>query len=228
MRNRPEGDGDRWGNGAKRRGVRRGESQRELRVGGVGLVHGLLLAGSLLLGPGAGQAAEFIPLGILPGGGYSQASGVSADGAVVVGQSGSSTGTQAFRWTAGTGMTGLGVLPGGTSSVADGVSADGAVVVGGSTSNTREQAFIWDPSQGMRSLLDVLIDDYGLGSQLTGWSLARATAISPDGRHIVGYGFGPNGIEAWLVRNLNPIPLPAAAYLFGAGLVGLAGLARRR
>ncbi|MCP9464262.1 MAG: hypothetical protein NNA25_05635 [Nitrospira sp.] len=72
MRSGAEGDGDRWGNGAKRRGVRRGESQREsqgeLRVGGVGLVHGLLLAGSLLLGPGAGQAAEFIPLGVLPGG----------------------------------------------------------------------------------------------------------------------------------------------------------------
>lgn len=131
----------------------------------MGLVRGLLLAGSLLLGPGAGQAAEFIPLGILPGGG--------------------------------------------TSSEAHGVSADGSVVVGWSDSSTGAQAFIWDPSHGMRSLLNVLIGDYGLGSQLTGWSLRAATAISPDGRHIVGWGVGPNGtIQAWLVRNLNPIPLP--------------------
>ncbi|CUQ65245.1 Putative extracellular repeat, HAF family (fragment) [Candidatus Nitrospira inopinata] len=76
---------------------------------------------------------------------------------------------------------------------------------------TGRQAFIWDPSHGMRSLLDVLITDYGLGSQLTGWSLTSATAISPDGRHIVGLGINPNRrFEAWLVRNLDPIPLPAA------------------
>jgi hypothetical protein len=31
-----------------------------------------------------------------------------------------------------------------------------------------------------------------------------------------------------LLTNIRPIPLPAAVYLFGAGLVGLAGLARRR
>ncbi|MCP9473428.1 MAG: hypothetical protein NNA30_11900 [Nitrospira sp.] len=81
----------------------------------------------------------------------------------------------------------------------------------------------------MRSLLDVLITDYGLGSQVSGWSLTDATSISPDGRHIVGWGDGPNGQEAWLVRlDAAPVPLPPAAYLFGAGLVGLAGLARRR
>jgi probable HAF family extracellular repeat protein len=181
-----------------------------------------VLAGTL-----SAQAAEFIPLGILPWGNFSWASGVSADGSVVVGRSGSSTGLQAFRWQNGT-MTGLGFLPGGTSSGASGVSADGSVVVGESDSSTGTQAFIWDQSHGMRSLMDVLIIDYGLGSQLTGWSLRGATAISPDGRHIVGWGFSPRGTEAWLVRNLNPIPLPAAVYLFGAGLVGLAGLARRR
>ncbi|MCP9450143.1 MAG: VPLPA-CTERM sorting domain-containing protein, partial [Nitrospira sp.] len=184
---------------------------------------GLVLAGSL-----SAQAAEFIPLGVLPGDSSSWADGVSADGSVVVGVSSFSTGWQAFRWTQGGGMTGLGVLPGGSESWAFGVSADGSVVVGRSDSNTGDQAFIWDQSRGMRSLLDVLIADYGLGSQVTGWRLERATAISPDGRHIVGWGFSPNGTEGWLVRNLNPVPLPAAAYLFGAGLAGLAGLARRR
>jgi hypothetical protein len=91
-------------------------------------------------------------------------------------------------------------------------------------------AVIWDQTHGMRSLLEVLINDYGLGSQLSGWSLDKATAISPNGRFIVGWGTNPSTqIEAWLVRlDAAPIPLPAAVYLFGAGLAGLAGLARRR
>jgi hypothetical protein len=28
--------------------------------------------------------------------------------------------------------------------------------------------------------------------------------------------------------NMSPVPVPAAAYLFGVGLAGLAGLARRK
>ncbi|MGV2388389.1 MAG UNVERIFIED_CONTAM: hypothetical protein LVR29_08855 [Microcystis novacekii LVE1205-3] len=40
----------------------------------------------------------------------SAATGVSADGSVVVGSSSSDTGTQAFRWTQETGMVGLGFL----------------------------------------------------------------------------------------------------------------------
>ncbi|MCP9460733.1 MAG: VPLPA-CTERM sorting domain-containing protein [Nitrospira sp.] len=39
---------------------------------------------------------------------------------------------------------------------------------------------------------------------------------------------GPFITGSVLLTNIRPIPLPAAVYLFGAGLVGLAGLARRR
>jgi hypothetical protein len=87
--------------------------------------------------------------------------------------------------------------------------------VGWSDSANGFEAFLWDQAHGVRCLFDVLTTDYDLGSSLTGWRLTRATAISPDGQAIVGYGFNPNGqAEAWLVR-LQPVPLPAAGYLFG-------------
>lgn len=193
---------------------------------------GVSADGSVVVGTGGldeavrWEGGVMTGLRALPHDTISHALDVSADGSIVVGVSGTG---HAFRWTQATGMVGLGFLPGYSSSGASGVSADGSVVVGYSASASGKQAFIWDQPHGMRSLVDVLIDDYGLGSELTGWSLRGATAISPDGRHIVGWGFNPSGNqEAWLVRNLNPVPLPAAAYFFGSGLVGLAGLARRR
>jgi probable HAF family extracellular repeat protein len=96
-----------------------------MRTGG-----GWLLAAVLLGVPGGRAGADFIPLGDLPGGAFSsQARGVSADGSVVVGNSISASGLEAFRWTAAGGMIGLGDLPGSFGSGASSVSADGAVVV---------------------------------------------------------------------------------------------------
>ena len=65
------------------------------------------------------SAASLTPLGFLPGHSWwSEASGVSGDGSVVVGTSASTTHTQPFYWTADGGMVGLGDLypgPGGGS-----------------------------------------------------------------------------------------------------------------
>jgi probable HAF family extracellular repeat protein len=164
--------------------------------------------------------AEFIPLGDLPGDAFfSVASGVSADGAVVVGNSSSASGTQAFRWTAPTGLVGLGDLPGGAfASGATSVSADGAVVVGGSNSAAGYEAFVWDAANGMQSLRDVLITQ---GDDLAGWTLTEATAISADGTTVVGYGRNPSQQqEAWVAR-LHPVPEPSALALVGLGAAGL-------
>src|SRR5262245_32489317 len=111
----------------------------------------------------------------------------SADGSVIVGQSGSSNGLwEAFRWTAAGGMVGLGDLPGGTfQSFANGVSGDGTIVVGESTTATGPQAFIWDAVNGMRFLTAEL---EAQGVDMTGWRLTSAQAISTDGTTIVGYG----------------------------------------
>jgi probable HAF family extracellular repeat protein len=118
-------------------------------------------------------AASLTPLGYLPGGAYSEADGVSADGSVVVGRSSD----QAFRWTSNGGMVGLGDLPGGSfDGGAIGVSADGSVVVGRSSSNSFTEAFRWTSGGGM----------VGLGI-LPGWAGSLASCVSADGSVVVGY-----------------------------------------
>jgi probable HAF family extracellular repeat protein len=107
---------------------------------------------ALLLVPGLAGAASFTPLGFLNGVNNSHASGVSADGSVVVGSSYSARGPQAFRWTGGV-ITGLGALPGDAASAANGVSADGTVVVGTSIyvpADSFYEAFQWTAMTGLR------------------------------------------------------------------------------
>jgi uncharacterized membrane protein len=97
-----------------------------------------------------------VDLGELPGdafGFYNQASAVSADGSVVVGN----FSDQAFRWTQEDGMVGLGFLSEAVSvSYATAVSADGAVVFGFSAAQDEwgdyyDQEFRWTEQEGMVS-----------------------------------------------------------------------------
>ncbi|GAH11700.1 unnamed protein product, partial [marine sediment metagenome] len=132
----------------------------------------------------------------LIGGEYlSYALGVSADGSVIVGGGHTELGEEAFRWSADNGMVGLGHLPRGYYTQALDVSGNGSIVVG----KSNYKAFIWDDANGMRNLKNVLEDDYGL--DLSDWKkFLAATAISDDGKIIVGWGDrldGPN--EAWIV-----------------------------
>lgn len=135
-----------------------------------------------------------------PGGGvtFGVATGVSADGSVVVGQGYLSSGPQAFRWTSAGGVVGLGDLLGGWfESMARSVSPDGSVVAGYGTSTDGEEAFVWTAGGGIQSLFSVLL---AAGVELTGWtSLTRATAVSADGRHVVGTGKRNGNTEAFLV-----------------------------
>ncbi len=96
----------------------------------------------------AGVAQRLIWLGTL-GGDQSSASGVSANGAVVVGTARNASGqARAFRWTIDEGMRDLGTL-GGAESEALGVSADGNVIVG-SAHNAQQYRlpFRWTPAGG--------------------------------------------------------------------------------
>jgi len=107
----------------------------------------------------------------------SHARGISANGSVVVGDSGS----QAFRYENGVTAV-LGVLPGGTFSVALDVSSDGNIIVGSSSSSSGLQAFRWE-----NNIMT------GLG-YLPGFTKeSRANAVSSDGTIVVGYSKSAGG-----------------------------------
>jgi probable HAF family extracellular repeat protein len=141
--------------------------------------------------------ASFQGLGFLPGGIFSYAYSVSADGSVVVGGARSADGMDVpFRWNDETGMVRLGDL-GGTG---NGVSADGLVVAGDAyLENGRlREGFFWTAQTGMQLL----------GFLHSGDIESPGTAISEDGRVIVGFS-SPGGFG-------NP-----EAYLWNGGMFGL-------
>jgi uncharacterized membrane protein len=116
---------------------------------------------------------------------YSGATGISADGSVVVGvnQSMEYPGV-AMRWSAQNGMQGLGTLPSFNSSFAQGVSGDGRVVVGHATKfgPDQEAAVRWTAEVGLAALLETPPPDGPSGGRFVSW----ANAASHDGEVIVG------------------------------------------
>ena len=143
----------------------------------------------------------FQGLGFLPGGSSSGASGVNANGTVVVGSAiDASFHGQAFRWTAASGMVRLGFLPGGNFSDANGVNADGTVVVGQAIdASGQPQAFRWTRATRMQSVLTLLLAAKVV--TMAGWQLTSANGVSADGTVIVGNGVDPLGTEqGWIAR----------------------------
>ena len=78
-------------------------------------------------------------------------------------------------------------------------------------------AFIWDSESQITDLNDLLING-------DGWTLQTASDINDNGQ-IVGSAIFGGQTRAFL---LNPVPVPAAVWLFGSGLIGLIGLARKK
>src|SRR5215831_8283635 len=169
-----------------------------------------VISASLVLaacGAAASGQASFRALGFLDPslGGPSIAYAVSADGTVVVGQSNSDSGLQAFRWTAEGGMVGLGAFanPGGfQSSQALAVSADGSVIGGASVRpnslNEDGSPFLWTQAGG-------LVYPGSLGGTEGG----EAFGLSPDGTILVGFASG---------RDFN---YDAFTWTVGTGIVAL-------
>ncbi len=131
------------------------------------------------------------------GGKWSRAEDVSTDGRIVVGVALNTSGQRrAFLWMAEGGMQDLGTL-GGKRSEAYSVSADGRVVVGyAENAFGQTRAFLWRAGEGMKDLNQVYAKLLRKGSYLI-----VATAISPDGRFIVGEGYNAatGRVEAFLL-----------------------------
>src|SRR5262245_20825156 len=129
--------------------------------------------------PAFGGQATFEGLGFLDPNNFGPviAYGISADGRIVVGESNSLQGFQAFRWEASTGTVGLGAFPnpgGLPSSSARACSSDGSVIVGSSARpdslNEDGSPFRWTAQTGL----------VWLGS-LGGSSGGVARGVSSDG-----------------------------------------------
>lgn len=157
--------------------------------------------------------------------------GLNRDGSIIVGALAPAAQYEAFRWTKEEGIVGLGKGPGFISTIALGVSDDGSTVIGDGTTGG---GFIWTPESGLRHLLDVVKRDYGLADQLSGWTNLIPSAISPDGRFIVGNGVEDGMVSGWLLdRGLDPIaiappplmsPVPEPATYGWAAVLLLLGL----
>lgn len=162
------------------------------------------------------EPSGFVSIGTLPDREWSEATGISAGGAAIIGTAFNSTipAPAAFRWTQSEGMMALGFLPGRTSSRAEAVAADGRTIVGVSLDTGPDGWFRWTEAGGMleltpptsgvfnnRSLLSAdggTVVLYGTGGtyrwrESTGFELIsnlfQATGISADGSVIVGTGF---------------------------------------
>lgn len=168
--------------------------------------------GSTVLGPPLGDGTRFF-----------NPARFSADGNAVVGHGG-----PGLLWTRDGGLTLLGTLPDGATAGAVDVSADASVIVGGRIPSRDWGAWIWRESRTVELLRDVLANEYGLGAQVAEWSLGTASAMSNDGRTIVGTGINPNGQnEGWIAFLGTPVPEPSTTLLAAMAFLPLTTRRRR-
>jgi autotransporter-associated beta strand protein/probable HAF family extracellular repeat protein len=128
------------------------------------------------------NSTGMVGLGYLPGGVVSIATGVSADGSVVVGQSFIGDDNQAFRWTQSLGMQSIaGILSANGDSVgmqlnfASGVSADGITIVGSGTVAFGDLgAWVARIPINAFALLDMQGVDHALGSLVWGGTVTNS------------------------------------------------------
>lgn len=160
-------------------------------------------------------------LGVLPGAYQSEATGVSADGRVVVGTSNIGS-PRAFRWTREDGMQDLGDL-GGALSFGTAISADGRTLVGyTSDAQGRLFGFRWRDGQmtSLGALTSVLWSEaYGVsanGSVISGhaWGFSNFTAVRWDNGVIRNLGTlsGAIASRAWGVSGDGRVVVGAAFF----------------
>lgn len=120
------------------------------------------------------------------------ASGISGDGSTIIGGSNQPPNTteRAFRYRAGSGLQALGTIGSFAVSEAHGVNNDGSVIVGSAHDSAyfSSSAWRWTESGGMQSL----------GYTRPSHFYSDATAISRDGKTVVGYSYGGSTTDAFV------------------------------
>lgn len=137
-----------------------------------------LLTTTMILMAGSAEASSFSGLGFLEGGTKTLGTNISGDGSTVIGWGNNATtgASEAFYWTADSGITPLGYLANNTTtSYANAVSRDGSAIVGMSANTSGTwQAYKWTPSTGIVQLPGLVA------------GFSRANAVSADGSIVVG------------------------------------------
>ena len=148
---------------------------------------------------------------------YGHLSAVSANGHYAAGESSG----QILYWTEleRDRIFGLGQYVHGDGIGVEDISDDGNIIVGSyEHSDDHDRAMIWTADLGE----PVDLADYltSLGADLQGWQLRRATAISGDGRTIVGNGNSPEGgRRSWIA--IVPEPSGFAMLLSAIGILSV-------
>jgi uncharacterized membrane protein len=146
------------------------------------------------------QSTGIQPIGVLPGGTYSNINGLSASGQVAAGRSFVAT-DRAFRWTSAGGIVELAFPPTGTNATAYALSADGSIVVGGGTSTAGIRAFRW--VNGIGEILP----------HLAGRSSTGARGVSGTGSVIVGSAWTLAALDEktvrWTTSGVEDLGVPA-------------------
>lgn len=131
-----------------------------------------------LLASASGVSAQSITsIGLPPGGAFSGANAVSANGSVVAANVDMAS---AHRWTS-SGLVDIGSLPGAAAALAEDINSDGSVIVGSAFLVVPEEtvrAYRWTSSGGMQ--------DLGLPS---GGVASVGNGVSGDGNTVTGYSF---------------------------------------
>jgi uncharacterized membrane protein len=181
-------------------------------------------------------AAGFESLDRPPGTALYHVSGASDDGRYFAGWASTTPigpiPRQAILWDRQGSAQLLGLLNGSLSTDALAASNTGNLVVGRSTIGLN--GFLWTPESGILEFRDVLAQSYGLADQMDDWGFLIPTAMSGDGRYLVGYGSHlREGQTSWFLdRGEIPppisIPVPEPASFGALGVLVLCALGQKR
>jgi probable HAF family extracellular repeat protein len=168
------------------------------------------------------------PLESLPGGALNSAAfAVNQNGEIVVGASGSTSGSEATLWNISTNQTiGMGFLPGGSESAALAVSSSGLVAGGYSEGVNGREATLWRSDLGTVSLWNVMLLN-GIDPASRGWTqFNEVRGLNLDATVITGFGIRNGQTEAF-TAGITVIPEPSHLALLATAWMVAAHRARR-